>query len=251
MLYLIQSNFYSNRNEQNLIEAMKKKNLEYYYVTPYIDFTENDLYSSLNGRNDIFVFGGMKLSKLACKLGWRIGSYLNENFDFRVWKNYLNDYLLNNNALIINSSRLNNLKIKSEMFLRPIADTKEFTGGVFSASEIYKLADKNIEILISEPIKSIEKEYRCFIIDRKVISVSLYKMDDKLFTLNNDKNLELLKFVELIINIWIPSNSCVMDIAYVNDYYKIVEFNNLNGAGFYDCNIGNILSELEKIYYKQ
>ncbi|MBF7810587.1 ATP-grasp domain-containing protein [Clostridium beijerinckii] len=248
MLYLIQSNFYSNRNEQNLIEAIKKKDLEYYYVTPYVDFTENNLYISLNGRNDIFVFGGTMLSKLACKSGWKIGSFLNDNFDFRAWENYLNDHLLNNNGLIINSSKLTNLNIKQEMFVRPITDTKEFTGGVFSLSEICKLADKNIEILISKPIKNIEKEYRCFIIDKKVISATLYKMDNKLFTLNNDKNIELLKFAESIINIWIPNNSCVMDIAYVNDCYKIVEFNNLNGSGFYDCKIENILTELEILY---
>jgi len=251
MLYLIQSNFYSNRNEQNLIKAIKQENLEYYYVTPYIDFTEDNIYISLSGRNDIFIFGGTMLSKLACKLGWKIGSFFNENFDYKVWKRYLNYYLLNSNGLIANSSELTNLDIRQEMFLRPIKDTKEFTGGVFSLSEIYKLADKNVEILISEPIKNIEKEYRCFIIDKKVISATLYKIDNKLFTLNNDNNRELLKFAESIIDIWIPNYSCVMDVAYVNDCYKIVEFNNFNGSGFYDCKIENILKELEKLYLEQ
>lgn len=250
MLYLIQTNFYSSRNEQNLVEALKQENLEYYYVTPNIDFTEDNINISINGRSDIFVFGGNMLSKLANKFQWKLGSFINENFSYDIWKENLRDYLINNTGSIINSSRLTKLEIKKEMFVRPITDTKEFSGGVFSANQIYKLIDKNVEILISEPIYDIEKEYRCFIIDNKVVSISLYKMDNKLFTLNDDNNIELLKFVELIIKVWIPSCTCVIDVAYFNGSYKIVEFNNLNGAGFYDCNIEKILGEIEKLYLK-
>ncbi|MFN8396575.1 MAG: ATP-grasp domain-containing protein [Bacteroidia bacterium] len=80
--------------------------------------------------------------------------------------------------------------LDSEWFVRPIEDDKAFSGKVFSFEEIVafenELEQSNNPYLTTETLvaisapKAIEKEWRLFVIDRKVISACRYTMHGNL-----------------------------------------------------------------------
>lgn len=143
----------------------------------------------------------------------------------------------------------------SDIFMRPNHDLKQFSGAVYTAEEAidflndaiacassgsYKI-DKDFLIMVSKP-KNILVEWRWFIIDGKVIDGSMYRRKGQLNKVHvND--IILYDEAQDFADKWLPHPNCVMDIALLEDNKKkIVEFNCINGSGFYDHDIKKVMT---------
>lgn len=133
-----------------------------------------------------------------------------------------------------------------ECFIRPNEDTKSFTGLVTTFSGFKEMTDnalglnpyfqKDSLILVAKP-KAIEKEWRNFIVDGKVVSSSRYAVDRKRSINSNDTPRDMIRFTEECCCLYMPNNVFVMDVALYDGQYYIVECNCFNDTGFYDHDI--------------
>ena len=90
-------------------------------------------------------------------------------------------------------------------------------------------AKKSIHALnvIVAPLKKIHQEYRFFIVESCIVTAALYKMEGKP-SLSSDIPTHIVKYVESVIEKWLPSASVVIDIALTDEGLKVIEFNNIN-----------------------
>jgi len=135
----------------------------------------------------------------------------------------------------------------SEWFLRPNEGNKAFDGTVMRFSDIQKLAAEldifnnpnlgpDTQIVVSSP-KSITREWRHFIVNGKVISSSRYARNGDPDVAGWDVPEDLLAFVEECCEIYTPHDIFVMDTAFCNGRYAIIECNCFNCTGFYEHDI--------------
>lgn len=147
-----------------------------------------------------------------------------------------------------------------ELFIRPIEDDKAFSGTVMKFEEIKNFAtnlqDSNnpyltltTKICISDP-KSIQKEWRSFIVNKKVVSATRYITHEELNISVSDVPDRLIQFIEESCEIYNLHPIFVMDIALCDDKYYIIECNCFNGTGFYQHDIKKIIYEINEYLLK-
>ncbi len=148
----------------------------------------------------------------------------------------------------------------SKWFLRPNEDDKSFSGTVMTFAEIKKMAidlkDSNnpylttqTQISVSSP-KIIEKEWRHFIVNKKVISSSRYMFNGQLNISTTDIPDELLNFIDKSCNEYVPHIIFVMDTAFCCGKFSIIECNCFNGTGFYNHDIVKIVRAVNSYLQK-
>ncbi|TAF65019.1 MAG: DUF4343 domain-containing protein [Cytophagales bacterium] len=148
----------------------------------------------------------------------------------------------------------------SEWFLRPNEDDKSFSGTVMSFKNVKKMAcdlqNSNNPYLTSKTVisvstpKTIQKEWRHFIVDKKVVSSSRYMFNRQFDISTTDIPAELIKFVEQRCNEYVPNSIFVMDTALCNDKFSIIECNCFNGTGFYKHDIVKIIRAVNEYLQK-
>lgn len=143
-----------------------------------------------------------------------------------------------------------------EWFVRPVGDDKSFSGKVMSYEEILnfekELKDSNnpyltVDTLVTiGSVKQIEKEWRHFIVSKKVVSSCRYMSDGTLNVSETDVPPELVDFVNACCRAYTPHDIFVMDTALYKGGYYIVECNCFNDSGFYRHDINAIIHGVNK-----
>ena len=177
-------------------------------------------------------------------------------------KNYVDTWgseVLNSDGRLIKLSEFKAIQSpdNQKWFIRPNHDSKEFGGRLGFYKELREWINKIIkldlpdfnsetEIWYSSP-KEIEKEWRLFVVDNKIISASKYMEKGELNTSEKDIPESMLNFAKKLIDKYFLSEVYVMDIAKVDNSYKLIECNCFNGTGFYDHDIELIVSSVNEM----
>lgn len=175
-------------------------------------------------------------------------------------KNYVDHWgedMLNADGKLIRFKDVKGL-VKSDQlyFIRPNSDEKEFGGKLLNGAELVKWYNKierldiqqlrpNTELWIAQP-KNILKEWRIFVVDEAIISISKYMEKGEADFDGNDIPSTLLNYVEQQIRTYQPHDIFVLDVALVDNGYKIIECNCFNGTGFYDHDIEKIIRAINQ-----
>jgi len=272
MFWVIQNNLFSEVNYNNLMIALERFDIAHTVVkvVPIFNILAShdfDSYSYnlpidssiepfIDDSGLVMVCGSITLAKIGKERGWIPGSFLNDNFTFLKWREAYGKNLLNYESEI---GELSKIKPKwDEFFIRPCEDTKEFSGMVMNRNQLYSSQNGIViegisycntdPIVMVSPIKEIYSEYRFFIVDSKVVAYSQYRLGDKIIQQSHvDKY--IVDFAQQMVNIWQPARAFVIDIALTPDGLKIIEINNINSAGFYDCNIYKIVEAIENMTF--
>lgn len=127
--------------------------------------------------------------------------------------------------------------INEEMFVRPLLDNKDFNGGIFNKNTLKFEGE-----CVAATLQTINKEFRFFILDGKVIAKTQYKQNGELFesSLVDEGAISFVKEMIKKFNF----EGYVIDVALVNETYKIVELNCLNASGFYSIDLYHFLNEI-------
>lgn len=254
MKFIIQFNLISEEQLLKIKDVMVNYDHEYVSVLPFSHEIKAD--NPLVGK-DFIPYGSTLFINLASELGWN-GCYFDiSKFNYEASVKNRND-MLNSNVLTIKEA-LKYLKTQPEdkiWFTRPSNDLKQFTGLVTTSKSCIEyfenalLADSSsiaqlkpeTAIVLSEP-KNIDAEYRWFVVDRKVVSGSLYRHSGLMFR-ERVTDLKVIAEAQTFADGWLPHDNCVMDLALVNGEMKVIEFNCLNGSGFYDNDVDAIFKAL-------
>jgi hypothetical protein len=126
----------------------------------------------------------------------------------------------------------------------------EFKKDLLETVEFHPLMNKETMIFLARP-KKIQKEWRNFIVNNKVVSSSRYCLDGELNIDNQDIPSEMISFVTMRCQTYTPHAIFVMDVALSDDKYSIIECNCFNGTGFYDHDIALIVKSINEELVKK
>jgi hypothetical protein len=254
MYYVIQENLFKEYHFNTLREYLERYKLGY-EVVKYVPFVHEIQHKT--DRKDVWCFGSVNMAFAAKKYNWSPGSMYNENHDVNVYGKHYGDNMLNSDGIILKVGEPLPESLPYAFFARPTHDTKSFSGQCFTKDswkewidkvvqdeEVFRLLSKETEIVVA-PLKTIQQEIRCWIVNGKPVTISQYKIGSRVNYLNMDHNEEAVIFATQMAKLYCPADAFVLDICLYNDDYKVVEINCINCSGFYDGNMSKLIQALE------
>ncbi len=225
-------------------------------VKPFIDEIIFD--TPIPKDKKVFGFGSLKLARLLQKYNFNPGIVVNNNFNYEVYSKHYKENLLNYDSRIVNIFDDFDWEYEQQ-FIRPCLDTKIFTGKVFEKDEWVKFIEKvksvpqdypsinkDTKIQISMP-KKIFQEVRCWVVDGKIITSSIYRRGSFIIQCGKVDN-EVLEFAQQMINKFQLAKTFVIDVCETKNGWKIVECGCTSIAGFYDSDVQKLVMSLEDYY---
>lgn len=276
MLWIVQDNLYNEDGYVRFINALQRLNCTYLIVKP-VPFTNvllpsdfdcdshiGDIHDAdqlqIDNTQPIVICGATSLSRISKSRGWYPGTFLNDNFDYEMWRfGFGLENLLNCDAVVAPVYLLNNVHQYDNVFIRPIHDSKAIAGTVMSANEFedWKRSVSQIEqeefqplhkntVMLLSPIKQIYNECRVFVVDGVVVTASMYKQGDRVIA-NSNVDQRFIDFAQQMVDGWQPAIAFVIDIADTPEGLKIIEINNINSAGFYEADVFKIIDAINNL----
>lgn len=141
-------------------------------------------------------------------------------------------------------------QLEERSFVKPPND-KSFAAGVYRGHELPDQYDPALHVLVSDVVEW-EMEFRCFILDRKLKTFSIYLRNGELqqeqgFASSNEEDAQLTSFVETILSdpeVALP-RTAVLDVGIIRGRgWAVVEQNAAWGAGIYGCDPAAVLKVL-------
>jgi len=252
----------SNLTKSNVIAAIKSALVgsdESYEEITVIPFSEDipkvrskDSLNIVYGSSTLML-NAYKSPELRRGLFYDPEKYTMQNY-VQQWKSNL----LNSDGQLIELGHVKNLisEPKQKWFIRPNDDEKGFSGKLIEFTQLIDWIEKMDQLdspeinnqrkaWISRP-QAIEKEWRLFIVNDRIVSSSRYMNKGELNIDPSDNPSEMISFANKRIAEYRLDDVYVMDIAKVMDEYKIIECNCFNGTGFYEHDIPKIVSAINK-----
>ncbi len=252
MFWVIQENLKNEIGFDRLLAALLKRDLPF-TIVQVIPFSHDLAPEPVISTSQVIVSGSTTLSEIALERGWKPGPFLNGNFDFPVWQETYRGLLLNEDAEI---DEFGHLKPEEPIFLRPCSGNKTFAGRVIdpeslqiwqneirSTSDRYSPLTPETAVLFATP-KRILQELRFFIVDRQVVTGSIYRTEGHSL-LSRVRDGSAWTYAEQAARLWQPDRAFVLDIALTSNGPKIIEINSINSAGFYDADLEALVDALE------
>lgn len=250
--WVVQHNLFNEDGYVRLIESLEHLDQDY-DIVKVIPFS-HELVPDIDYPKDqkIIVMGSDSLIKVSQKKGWWPGAFTNDNFDHRAWVKAFGDDLLNYDAEVMRFGDVTPPKNDDAFFIRPALDFKIFAGTVITPDNFRTWQEKAVAygdtlnadtMVVVAPYRKILQEFRFFVVNRKIVASSMYKLGDRV-TSSIDIDRDALWRATGFMNRWHPAYAYVMDIARTPDGFKLIEFNCINGSGFYACNTTEIVSSL-------
>jgi hypothetical protein len=254
MYYIIQENLFREEGHAKLINALDKFGMDYELVKvlPFVEEVEFD-----TDREDVFVFGSLKLARLSRKYNWNPGALITENHDYNVYSKFYKENLLNYDSRVVDFGSDFEWKYE-EQFIRPCLDSKSFTGKVFNKETWLEFRDRMLahpddttlrfdsQIQVARP-KRITQEIRCWVVNGKIITQSTYRRGSFL-VYDNIVDQDAIDFAQKMVDIYQLAETFVIDVCLTSDGWKIVECGSTSCAGFYDADMQKIVMALEGMY---
>jgi len=160
------------------------------------------------------------------------------------------------------------LKFSNKFFIRPVEDSKSFTGQVMTLKEFFDWRDELYNIPEGEfttvnsrtyvacsAIKPIDYEVRFFIVDGIPVTWSEYKRGG---TVGYNKYVEDFVIAYVIrvvgnpkfhVGAYQPEKAYVLDVAVTNGIPKILEANSINAVGLYAADTQKLIMAIEDLEY--
>jgi len=147
-------------------------------------------------------------------------------------------------------------------FVRPVEDSKEIAGTVMTSDELTEMARNVNNLLPGEYIQGslkpdtlmmigephhIQKEWRNWIVEDRLITSSLYKMGGRVLY-REEIDQDAREFVEWMIALNPGyAQAYVLDVCRTDEGLKIIETNCMNAAGFYAADLFKLIEAIEDI----
>ncbi|WP_442577528.1 ATP-grasp domain-containing protein [Mesorhizobium sp. ASY16-5R] len=248
--WILESNVFAEACFDEMLAHLRHRRLPHHVVRiiPFIHEIDG-VVPEVSG--PAVVYGSIGVQKLAQRQGWKPGVFTNAEFATSVYKQ-LGDLFLNLDAVSMPMSAVAQWLRSYEgehFFIKPDGDNKEFAGTVMSKDEfagwflniaaVGYLDGNDFDVAVSRP-KKLGCEWRVVVVDGRIVTSSLYKQW-RIAKAERHVIPEVEAAVLEAHKRFAPAPAYVIDIAQADDAYKVVEYNTLNSAGFYDCDVRGII----------
>lgn len=272
MHHIVQANLFNEFGFKSLLDALQEVGVPY-TVVQVIPFS-HQLEPDINPEGAVMVWGATTLGHIAVEKGWKPGRFQNEKFDMRYLTKRFGPYMLNDDAQFCTFGEL---EYEGMKFIRPVHDSKLFSGTVLDGTELaewkkkiedtsdgYATLTMGTPVMYAEP-KKIDLEARFFIVDGTIVTGSSYRTLGRQVMYQrvdstNPLFYPMVEFVKDMLAVDCTESDTydstyaepidlayVMDIGLVDDEYKVVEINTLNSAGFYASDMRAVVQALEEL----
>lgn len=258
--WVIQRNLTNTEDLQALKQGCENIGVSYieFDIIPFTD----QLPDFDKSKQSIF-YGSTTMGQLVYRDNSINKGFFFDNESFSI-ENYLvkwGSHMLNYGAQVTSFNDLmsSTYELDKLLFIRPDDDSKSFSGEVKKFGEIkswyerLKMFDNtslslDSKIVVSEPYQ-LRYEWRLWIVNKQVVAASKYRED---FKLKKERGCpaEVIQFAEQRCHEYTPHDVFVMDICETGNDYYIVECGCLNSAGFYQADIGAIVSSVTEYFSK-
>lgn len=273
LLWFIQSNMFREDGYIRLIDALDRLGSDYVevQVLPFTSrlipagVTIDGCLDELPGRTvptdrPVFALGSYKLATIVASRGVPGAFFAGLRYD--EWALHLHRRcppekrwpVLNPDACTgsLGSARM----YGSEAFVRPLADSKTFTGKVFTVAEFRALqlaattaqpgdvVQPDLGVLIAPVRRDIHFEVRCWVVAGKVVTASFYRRGGEVFV-SDAVDAEVTVFAQRCVDLWKPNDAFVLDVAKTDEGFRVVEANCLSAAGFYAADMQKLVAAIE------
>jgi len=253
MYYIIQENLFREEGHARLIGVLDCFGIPY-EIVKIIPFIDEVKYITL--RKDVFVFGSLKLARLAKKYKWFPGAVVTSNHDYEVYSKHYKEHMLNYDSRICSITDNFDWKF-NQQFIRPCLDSKVFVGQVFDKEDWVFFRDglfrgdltsltKHTRIQVASP-KKITQEVRFWVVGGRIVTQSIYRRGYFLCHSNIVDN-DAIDFAQRMLDIFQLARAFVIDIGLTDDGWKIIECGSISCAGFYEADMQKIVMSLEDEY---
>jgi hypothetical protein len=271
MHWIIQHNLFGENAIDELVKILDKVTACYSSYTSYelvkvLPFTDGEVIDAETGLPwkpftfkyvPTIVIGSETMCRFAKNHNFFPGAFTNEHFNYRSYIEHYENRMLNYMCTFIKIKEYGKIiDIDQEYFVRPVNDGKAFAGNIMTINDIEELVeayskyenpfDPDMEIMLC-PITKIYDETRCICVDKKIITCSQYKSGGVVHYYSIVDQ-EVWDFAQECVDIWCPDEVFVIDIARTPDGMKIIELNCFNSAGWYNCDVHKIYTELTRLY---
>jgi len=147
-------------------------------------------------------------------------------------------------------------------FIRPVSDSKEIAGTVMTQREAVAMAQKvmsvplddipqgalrhETEMMLARPAR-IQKEWRLWIVNDKIVTYSLYKEGTRV-VYRSEIDADVLRFAQKLVSLnpdYAPAY--VMDVSRSDRGLGLIETNCVNAAGFYAADLSKLVTAIEAL----
>jgi len=252
MQWIIQNASYNNDNFQGLITALDAGNRNYQRVD-VIPFS-HELVPVPEVSNPCVIMGTNSLVRLSEKYDWAPGAWFKEDVRFEKWLEHYGDQLVNHDAIVC---RFGDANYEGTAFIRPCEDLKQFSGMEMDGSSFALWKEMVLEensmtgeglspdmMMLISPIKNIRGEFRLFVVAGEVVAQSQYRVVNRIISLPTVPE-GVLVYAKEILDIWQPDDAFVLDIAELENEYKVLEINCINSSGFYAADPKCVVDAIE------
>lgn len=247
--WVLQTNLIDKDQTDAVAFAAKNAGAEVIAAT-IIPFVDDIGMETMPVGKDVIPYGSTKLSRLADAHGWTGMFFDREAFSVPTWLKNRDD-MMNSDVTIMSVAELQGFNRPDDevYFIRPIEDLKAFNGTVTNVKEIRRWMSSvesgsfnfSTDTLVAiSPAQTIQGEWRWFVVDGKVVSGSMYRLHgQRLVQMSTD--LDIIAEAQKKADMWLPNQTCVMDLALTSEGVKVIEFNCFNSSGFYYHDIPSIV----------
>ncbi len=234
---------------------------------------ESGTFDQYPSEDCVVFYGTLQLARqLQRQKSWVPGVYCNfKHLCCKHYFSYWGEYLFNNDYIMLPMMEIlrrreeifKQFGVDDMIFIRPDSGAKCFTGQTVPLEWLDKEFDlfgnyagkplDEILAVISSP-KVIDKEWRCVVVDKKVIAYSQYKKDGKLdITAEwSDDMYDAWHYAQQIADEdWQPDRIYTLDICKSNGEYSLIEVNSFSCSGLYLCSPEAVVREVSKVALKE
>lgn len=156
----------------------------------------------------------------------------NEMFDVYKWLDIFGDDVVNSDG----REHLGpNIHFDHQYHIRPLNEDKAVVGGVYDLEKWQDhIKDRQIEnaTFWISPLKTIDAEIRCWIIDGEVVGASFYRKNGEQHRVMVD-DLGIIRVAQRFASKFETTRPFVMDLAMVDGKWKLMETNPIYASGWY------------------
>lgn len=264
MFWIVQNNIYSEDGWEKLIEALERLNVKH-SVHKVVPFSGTLDPTPAPTPGPVVVMGSYTLARIAKEQGWSPGAFVSDNLDYEVQQAHWGIYMFNFGAWV---GALKDVEPQTHpFFIRPTTDSKSFSGFVTDWPEFEKWRVNTLDlakdgyitvtgetrVMVSRKYE-IAREYRTWIVDKKVVTASLYKTGShKYYRPEVDER--IINFAEKMASYYTPARAFVLDVfesiidartGRTGELY-IGEVNCLNASGFYAADVQKLVAAIEEM----
>lgn len=250
-LWVVQNNLGNEWERSQILRVLDEHGIRGKGV-PHIPFSEEPPDVARDYSGPVIFYGAVGMVQTAFESGYwsPCAFYDPERFTYEAYMAGWEDAMLNADGRVVALKDFVSLpfdyisKGTGQVHIRPVSDLKSFSGDVVEVDEAVAwlgkidsegILEPDTPLWVSAP-KRIEREWRCFVVDGRVVTGTQYRRNGRLDVESGLPD-KVKRFCRNRAAFWLPHRVCVVDVCEVGGDLRIVEAGCFNSAGLYGADI--------------